>query len=182
MFVSVLRCSWFLFLKKREFCNFNNNKCLLPERYFYAFSKLQLPVAVTVVAIKQTHTNRHGRVWLIHAFLWLKPRNNTNVAIGNTITSKITSWLYVYEHFENRGTIYSYSEIVLKPAVVSCLTNALAPPPTERAVQGLKRIGQTSSLHSKKFFSDGVADFCDVISEVVLRSFWLMLPGLGPNR
>jgi len=28
-----------------------------------------------------------------------------------------------------RGTIYSYFEIGLKPAVGSCLTNALAPPP-----------------------------------------------------
>jgi len=29
----------------------------------------------------------------------------------------------------------------------------------------------------------GVADFLtDIISEVVLGSFWLMLPGLGPNR
>jgi len=30
----------------------------------------------------------------------------------------------------------------------------------------------------------GSADFfvTDIISEVVLGSFWLMLPGLGPNR
>jgi len=33
------------------------------------------------------------------------------------------------KHFESRSTIYSYFEISLKPAVVSCLTNALAPPP-----------------------------------------------------
>jgi len=30
---------------------------------------------------------------------------------------------------ESRGTIYSYFEIGLKPAVVGCLTNATAPPP-----------------------------------------------------
>jgi len=35
----------------------------------------------------------------------------------------------------------------------------------------------------KKFFSWGCGFFVsDVISEVVLGSFWLMLPGLGPNR
>jgi len=31
-------------------------------------------------------------------------------------------------HFERQGTIYLYFEIGLKPAVVSCLTNAIAPP------------------------------------------------------
>jgi len=30
------------------------------------------------------------------------------------------------KHFESWGTIYSYFEIGLKPAIVSCLTNALA--------------------------------------------------------
>jgi len=30
---------------------------------------------------------------------------------------------------ESRGTIYLYFEIGLKPAVVSCLTNDMAPPP-----------------------------------------------------
>jgi len=35
----------------------------------------------------------------------------------------------------------------------------------------------------KKFFGWGCGFFVtDVISEVVLGSFWLMLPGLGPNR
>jgi len=33
------------------------------------------------------------------------------------------------KRFQSRGTIYSYFEIGLKPAVVSCLTNAIAPPP-----------------------------------------------------
>jgi len=36
----------------------------------------------------------HGMVWYNHAFLWLKSRNNTNAARGNTVTSKITSWLH----------------------------------------------------------------------------------------
>jgi len=35
----------------------------------------------------------------------------------------------------------------------------------------------------KTFFGWGCGFFVtDVISEVVLGSFWLMLPGLGPNR
>jgi len=35
----------------------------------------------------------------------------------------------------------------------------------------------------KKFFFVGCGFFVtDIISEVVLGSFWLMLPGLGPNR
>jgi len=48
----------------------------------------------------------------------------------------------------------------------------------------LKRIGQSSSLHTKKNFLVGGCGFSvsDVIREVVLRSFWLMLPGLGRNR
>jgi len=63
-------------------------------------------------------------------------------------------------HFESRGTIYLFFEIGLKPAVVSCLTNAIAPPPIAlEAVQGLKRIGQSSRLHSKNNFLLGVADF-----------------------
>jgi len=80
-----------------------------------------------------------------------------------------------------RYIIYSYFEISLKPAVVSCLTNALAPPPIalEKAVQGLKRIGQSSRLHSKENFLVGVCGFfvSDIISEVVFGLFWLMLPG-----
>jgi len=42
--------------------------------------------------------------------------------------------------------IYSYFEIGLKPAVVSCLANSIAPLQLrQRAVQTLKRIGQSSS-------------------------------------
>jgi len=40
---------------------------------------------------------KHSMVWFIHAFLWLKSRNNTNAARGNTITSKITNWFHVDE-------------------------------------------------------------------------------------
>ena len=47
----------------------------------------------------------------------------------------------------------------------------------------LKQIGQPSRLHLKKNVLVGGCGFfvTDVISEVVLGSFWLMLPGLGPN-
>jgi len=56
--------------------------------------------------------------------------------------------------------IYSYFEIGLKPAVVSCLTNTIAPPLIAlESCSGLKRIGQSSSLRSKKVFCLGVANF-----------------------
>jgi len=87
-------------------------------------------------------------------------------------------------HFENWSTIYSYFDFDLKIAVFDCLTNAPAPPPIAlESCSGLKRIGQSSRLHSKKRFLVGGCEFfvTDVISEVVLGSFWLMLPGLGPN-
>jgi len=49
-----------------------------------------------------------------------------------------------------------------KTAVFGCLTNALAPPPIaleSRSVQRLKRIDQSSRLHSKKIFFPGGAGF-----------------------
>ena len=91
----------------------------------------------------------------------------------------------VNSHFESRRTIYSYFDFGLKTAVFGCLTNALAPPPIALgAVQWLKRIGQSSRLHSKKKCLVGGCGFfvSDIMSEVVLGSFWHMLPGLGPNR
>jgi len=48
--------------------------------------------------------------------------------------------------------------------------------------QSLKRRDKSCSLHSKIFLLGGCGFFVtDIISEVVLGSFWLMLPGLGPN-
>jgi len=43
---------------------------------------------------------------------------------------------------------------------------------------------QSSRLPSKKIFLPGGCVFfvSDIISEVVLGSFWLMLPGLRPNH
>ena len=39
------------------------------------------------------------------------------------------NFLQYWQHFESQGTIYSYFEIGLKPAVVICLTIAIALPP-----------------------------------------------------
>jgi len=80
--------------------------------------------------------------------------------------------------------IHSYFEIGLKPAVVSCLTNALAPSPIVlESCSRAQADQQVFSLHSKKNFLVGACRFfvTDVISEVVLGSFWLMLPGPEPN-
>ena len=92
---------------------------------------------------------------------------------------------YCCFNFENRHTVYSFVDFGLKNS--SFLLPYQRPSSSAdcaRAVQGLKRIGQSSRLHSKKIFLVGGCGFfaTDVISEVVLGSFWLMLPGLGPNR
>jgi len=81
--------------------------------------------------------------------------------------------------------IYLYFEIGLKPAVVSCLTNPIAPPPTapESCFKGSNRSAGHLVCTRQKFFV-GVCGFfvSDVISEVLFGSFWLILPGLAPNR
>jgi len=73
-----------------------------------------------------------------------------------------------------------------KTAAFGCLTNALAAPPIalESCSKAQMGIGQSFRLHSKKnFLVGGCGVFVsDVISEVVFGSFWLMLPGLKPNR
>jgi len=63
---------------------------------------------------------------------------------------------------ESQGTIYSYFDFGLKPAVVSCLTNTLAPPSIALdSCSKLKRIGQPSRLHLKKMFAWGLQIFCE---------------------
>jgi len=89
------------------------------------------------------------------------------------------------KHFESRRAIYSYLDFGPKTAVFGCLTNAIAPPPI--ALENCSR-AQTDrpvfwSALEKNFLVGGCGFFVsDVIGEVVLGSFWLMLPGLGPNR
>jgi len=88
-------------------------------------------------------------------------------------------------HLESRGTIYSYFDFSLKPAVVSCLTNALAPPPIALESCSMAQTDQTvfPDCTRKTFLVGGCGFFVgDVISEVVFGPFCLMLTGLGPNR
>jgi len=79
----------------------------------------------------------------------------------------------------------SYLDFSLKPAVFGCLNNAI--PPTLIALESCSR-AQTNqpvfwSALEKKYLVGGCRFFVsDVISTVVSGSFWLMLPGLGPNR
>jgi len=84
--------------------------------------------------------------------------------------------------------IHLYFEISLIPAVFGCLTNAIAPPPI-RARELFKGSNRSASLlllvctQKQNFLIVSCRFFVsDVISEVVLGPFWLMLPGLGPNR
>jgi len=70
-------------------------------------------------------------------------------------------------------------------AVFGCLTNALAPPPIalEELFNGSNGLASLVDCTQKKVLPGGCEFFVsDVISEVVLGSFWLMLPGLVPNR
>jgi len=54
---------------------------------------------------------------------------------------------------------------------------------TKELLNGSKESASLVDYTQKKFFGWGVRIFVtDVISEVVLGSFWHMLPGLGPNR
>ena len=56
------------------------------------------------------------------------------------------------KHYDSRRMMYSYFEIGLKPAVVGCLVNAIAP--LSIALEGCSRAQtdqQSSSLHSEKF-------------------------------
>jgi len=87
-------------------------------------------------------------------------------------------------HFESRRTIYLYLDFSVKTAVFSCHTNAIAPLPF--ALESCS-MAQTDwpvfYIALKKIFLAGGWGFfvSDVISEVVLGSFWLVLPGVGPN-
>jgi len=70
---------------------------------------------------------------------------------GNTVLHAV-SCLLVYlrelsndhKHFESWGTMYSCFDFGLKPAVVSCLTNALAP--TTIALESCSRAQRIVSL------------------------------------
>jgi len=79
-----------------------------------------------------------------------------------------------------------YLDFSLKPAVSGCLTNTILAPPliALESYSNPQNIRQVFYSALKRNFLVGGCGFVvsDVISEVVLGSFWLMLPGLGPNR
>jgi len=89
-----------------------------------------------------------------------------------------------FSHFESRSTNISYLDFCQNPAVFGCLTNAIDP-----LLIALESCSSTqtdrpvlqSALEKKFLVGDCRFFVSDVISEVVLKSFWLMLPGLGPT-
>jgi len=71
----------------------------------------------------------------------------------------------ILKHFESRGTIYSYLNFGLKPAVFHCFTNAIAPPPI--ALESCSRAQTDWSLLDctwKKIFGWGLRIFFWVTS------------------
>jgi len=71
-----------------------------------------------------------------------------------------------------------------KPAVFGCFTNTIAPSPIELESCSSAQTHRPALVctQKKKFLVGGCEFFVsDVISEVVLGSFSLMLPGLGPK-
>jgi len=89
----------------------------------------------------------------------------------------------IIEHFESRPTIYSYFDFGLKNSSFRLLYQRPSSS-ADCARELLNGSNGSSRLHSKKNFLVGGCGFfvTDVISEVVLGSFWHMLPGLVPNR
>ena len=89
------------------------------------------------------------------------------------------------QHFESRSTIYSYFDFGLNNSSFR-LPYQRPSSSADCARELLKGSNGSASLVDctrKKIFRLGVRIFVtDVISEVVLGSFWLMLPGLGPNH
>ena len=68
---------------------------------------------VSIIEQSRDSFEQFLKVWFVHAFLWLKSRNNTSAARGNTITSKITNWFHVNENIKT-------SEISCFAAYNSC--------------------------------------------------------------
>jgi len=81
--------------------------------------------------------------------------------------------------------MYSYLDFGLKPAVFSCLTNAIAPLPIALESCSMAETDRPVflSAHDKNFLVEACGVFVsDIMSEVVFGSFWLMLKGLGSSR
>jgi len=70
------------------------------------------------------------------------------------------------------------------PSFHSCLTNAKAPPPITLESCSKAQMDQPvlKPALEKKFFGWDHRFFVSDLISVVFGPFWLMLPGLGPNR
>jgi len=98
----------------------------------------------------------------------------------NYFTTKL-----LQQNFENRSTIYSYFDFGLKNS--SFRLPYQRPSSSADCARELFNgsNGSANLVDStwKNFLVGGCGFFVtDVMSEVVLGSFWLMLTGLGPNR
>jgi len=159
---------------KRYLTNCDNHK-----RHALAF----LLIERVFCASNQTRCERLAKC--VHQAMPITPnasqeiRSTENTKERNHPRNKLT--INYKTHFESRCTIYLYLDFGLITAVFGYLSNALAPPPI--ALESCP-MAQTSRLHLKIiFFGWGCGFFVsDVIIKVVLGSFWLMFPGLGPHR
>ena len=93
----------------------------------------------------------------------------------HSLAHLIESWLTIVKHFESQTTNISYLDFGLIPAVVSCLTNAIALPPI--ALESCS-MAQTDQLvfHSEiwtNFFGWGWRIFCEWHHK--WNSFWVIL-------
>ena len=88
------------------------------------------------------------------------------------------------QHFENRGTIYSYLDFSLKSSSFQLPYQrpSSSADCARELFKGLNGLDRLLDCTRKKFLVGGGGFFVsDVISEVVFGPFWHMLPGLGPN-
>ena len=89
------------------------------------------------------------------------------------------------KHFENRSMIYSYFNFGLKNSSfrLPYQRPSSSADCARELFNGSNGSDSLVDCTRKKIFGWGCGFFVtDVISEVVFGSFWLMLPGLGPNR
>jgi len=87
--------------------------------------------------------------------------------------------------FESKRTIYLYFDFGLKNSsfLLPCQRPSSTADCARELINGSNGSASLVDCTRKKFFGWGCGYFVtDVISEVVLGSFCLVLPGLGPNR
>jgi len=88
-------------------------------------------------------------------------------------------------YFESRRTIYSYFDFGLKNSSfrLPYQRHTSSADCARELFNGSNGSVSLLDCTRKKFFGGGCGFFVsDVITEVVLMSFWLMFPGLGSNR